>query len=142
MHFSDDQIDVLVDTSVAIPHVVGDHEHHQEVRNLLRGRVAGLAGHAAFESFSVLTRLPPPLRLTPSSARMVLMDNFPGSRFLSSSASNLLFEQLAELRIAGGSIYDALIGACALEFGLPLITRDLRALPTYRSLNVEIEFID
>ena len=44
---------VLVDTSVAVPLTVADHDHHESTFTALRGRALGLAGHAAFETFSV-----------------------------------------------------------------------------------------
>lgn len=56
----------LVDTSVAVPLVLVDHQHHAETTEALAGRELGLAGHAGFETFSVLTRLPPPNRRTPA----------------------------------------------------------------------------
>ena len=51
--------DLLVDTSVAVALTVADHEHHVATFEALGDRRLGLAGHAAFETFSVLTRLPP-----------------------------------------------------------------------------------
>lgn len=56
---------VLVDTSVAVALVVSDNEHHASTVDALAGRRLGLAGHAAFETCSVLTRLPAPARRTP-----------------------------------------------------------------------------
>ena len=49
--------------------------------------------------------------------------------------------QLAELGVAGGGVYDALVGAAARHHGLPLATRDLRAATVYRALNVEVEMV-
>lgn len=43
--------------------------------------------------------------------------------------------------IAGGSVYDALIGAAAVEHGLPLISRDQRARDSYRELGVDLEVL-
>jgi predicted nucleic acid-binding protein len=39
-------------------------------------------------------------------------------------------------------VYDALVGAVALEHGHVLATRDLRALEVYRALGVELEVLD
>lgn len=47
----------LVDTSVAISLLVTDHEHHDATVTAIGTDRLGLAGHAAFETFSVLTRL-------------------------------------------------------------------------------------
>jgi hypothetical protein len=39
-----------------------DHDSHVAARDGVRGTHAGLAGHARFETYSVLTRLPSPQR--------------------------------------------------------------------------------
>jgi predicted nucleic acid-binding protein len=132
---------VLVDTSVAVALLVGDHQHHAAVAQSLAGMQLGLPGHAAFETFSVLTRLPAPLRRTAAAAGRLLHGNFPHTAFLSESGSADLFTRLAKLGITGGAVYDALVGATAAEHGLPLVTRDLRAVDTYRALDVDVELI-
>ena len=129
---------LLLDTSVAVALAVEDHAHHRQVFQAMTGRTLGLAGHAAFETFSVLTRLPPPTRLAPASVHRLIQTNFPQSRFLGSEAAGRLLQSLAEHGIAGGSVYDALVGATALEHGLTLVTRDRRALATYRELGVSV----
>lgn len=133
--------ELLVDTSVAVALVVADHEHHEPTLDAVGARRLGLAGHAAFETFSVLTRLPPPARRTPAVVAELLDANFPGSRHLSPRAARQLLGRLPSLGIAGGSVYDALVGAVAREHGLALATRDRRALDTYRALDVEIELV-
>lgn len=133
--------DVLVDTSAAVALVVADHEHHRATEKALRGRQLGLAGHAAFETFSVLTRLPPPARRPGSVVAELLAANFPGSRHLSADGAASLLGRLTTLGIAGGSVYDALVGAAAAEHGIPLATRDRRALDTYRALDVQAELL-
>ena len=67
---------VLVDTSVAVALLVADHEHHVATRSALGTRAAGLAGHAAFETFSVLTRPPAPAAAYASGG-----DEAPGGQF-------------------------------------------------------------
>ncbi|HKY14438.1 MAG TPA: type II toxin-antitoxin system VapC family toxin [Microthrixaceae bacterium] len=133
--------DLLVDTSAAIALSVGDHEHHVSTIDALSGHRLGLAGHAAFETFSVLTRLPPPARRSPSTVARMLDANFPASRFLSVDGTRRLLERLAEGGLAGGAVYDALVGAAAVEHGLTLVTLDRRALDTYRSLGVTVEIL-
>lgn len=131
----------LVDTSAAVPLVLASHEHHTATFQVLGGRRLGLAGHAAFETFSVLTRLPPPARRTPGAVDRLLAANFPESRFLSREAAATLLSELSALGIAGGSVYDALVGATAAEHRLVLATRDRRALEIYRAIGVEAELI-
>jgi len=141
MPVSADGPDALVDTSVAVALVVADHEHHRATVLALGDRRLGLSGHAAFETFSVLTRLPPPLRRTPGSIELILSRSFHESRFLSERGARDLLGRLAALGIAGGAVYDALVGATALESGLRLVTRDRRAIGTYRALKVDLEIL-
>lgn len=133
--------DALVDTSVAVALAVADHELHAAAVSTLGGRRLGLAGHAAFETFSVLTRLPPPARRSASAVARLLRQNFPYSRFLSAEATAVLLGRLADGEIAGGAVYDALVGAVAREHGVRLVTLDRRALDTYRVLAVDVELV-
>jgi predicted nucleic acid-binding protein len=132
---------VLVDTSVAVALVVADHDHHEDTFQALRGRTLGLAGQATFETFSVLTRLPPPARRTPATITQLLANTFPETRFLGARAAASLVALLGATGIAGGSVYDALVGATANEHRLTLVTRDRRALEVYRKLEVDVELL-
>jgi len=138
---SRDNPERLVDTSVAVALVVTDHERHRRTLDALGDRRLGLCGHAAFESFSVLTRLPPPARRTPAAVARLLAQNFPYSRFLSEGAAATLLAELEPRGIAGGSVYDALVGATAAEHRCILATGDQRALDTYRALDVQVELV-
>src|SRR5215467_5067388 len=142
MPTSDDHPQLLIDTSVAVALVAASHEHHQATRTAIGDRSCGLSGHAAFEAFSVLTRLPPPNRRTPATVARLLSHNFPGSRFLSAEGAQRLHGRLAQLRIAGGAVYDALVAATAAEHAITLATRDRRAAETYRALDIDFELID
>lgn len=131
----------LLDTSAAVAFLVPDHKHHDATFGALAQRQLGLAGHAAFETFSVLTRLPPPARRTPAAASRLLAANFPHTRFLSGDRAAALLTSLAGNGLAGGAVYDALVGAAAVEHELTLVTRDKRALDTYRALDVTVELL-
>lgn len=133
--------DCLVDTSVAVALLVADHEHHESTFRVLGDRRLGLAGHAAFETFSVLTRLPAPARRPPAVVIRLLDTNFPASRYLSAEATAALLGRLSGENIAGGAVYDALVGAAAAEHRIVLATRDRRALDTYRAFGVEVELL-
>lgn len=134
--------DLLVDTSVAVPLVLADHDHHVSTTTAIGSRHLGLSGHAAFETFSVLSRLPSPMRRTPAVITTLLAANFPASRFLSATAAAALLSRLAAAGVAGGAVYDALVGAAAAEHGVALASRDHRALDTYRALGVTVERLD
>ncbi len=133
--------DALADTSFAVALVVEDHEHHEVARAAVVGRCLGLAGHAAFETYSVLTRLPGPARRSPEVIGEILRRSFPGSAFLPPEAAADLLTRLPSLGLAGGTVYDALAGVSAQHHGLLLLTRDRRAVATYRTLDVEYELI-
>lgn len=141
MQTKDEEPDTLCDTSVAVPLVVVDHYHHSETAEYVRGKRLGLCGHAAFETYSVLTRLPAPLRRPPAMVGAVLQSTFPCSRYLSSAAASELVAQLAGKGVAGGAVYDALVAAAAVEHGVKLLTRDARAAETYRDLGADFELL-
>ncbi len=132
---------IFLDTSTAIALVVEDHEAHVATRAAVRGRRLGLAGHAWFETFSVLTRLPADRRRTPADAVRVLATNFPESQFIPETAAAGLGAELARLGIAGGAVYDALVAIAARHHRRPLLSRDRRARPIYDALGVELEVL-
>lgn len=136
-----DRVDCLVDTSAAIAFVQTGHRGHEATVPRLSGRAMGLAGHAVFETFSVLTRLPSPQRLSAVAARRVIEVNFPHSRYLGPDEAAAVLAELADHGITGGSAYDALVGAAARAHGLPLISRDQRAAEVYRAIGVEFELL-
>ena len=100
---------LLVDTSVAVALMVADHRDHQAAVNGVGSRRRGLAGHAAFDTFSVLTRLPAPARRTPATVARMLTTNFPHTRFFGTEAATVLLAELPGMGIAGGPVYDALV---------------------------------
>jgi predicted nucleic acid-binding protein len=130
------------DTSVAVAALDPAHEAHSACRRALVQLHPALAGHAMFETYSVLTRLPLPLRLSGDQAASVLNEAFPADCWLDVTATRDLRERLAGLDIVGGSVYDALAGQAAVTNHRTLLTRDRRAERTYRSLDVEYRFVD
>ena len=131
----------LLDTSAAIALVVEDHDAHVATLEAVRGRRLGLAGHAWFETYSVLTRLPAGLRRSPADALRLLAGNFPATRFLGETETADLGGELAGLGVSGGAVYDALVGAAARQHRLPLVSADARARPVYEALGVDIQLI-
>lgn len=130
------------DTSVAVAALDPVHDAHLSCRRALVELRPALAGHAAFETYSVLTRLPIPLRLSAEQAASVLAAAFPDECWLDPTAMSVLRQRLADLGIVGGSVYDALVGQAAASNGRTLLTRDHRAERTYRALAVEYRFVD
>ncbi|MDM4761462.1 type II toxin-antitoxin system VapC family toxin [Galbitalea sp. SE-J8] len=133
--------DLLVDTSVAIALVQPDHPGHEATFARVSGAAIGLAGHAMHETYSVLTRLPRPQRLSPAAAQRLIATDFPRSRQLSAKGASALLAELVRVGIAGGGVYDALVGATAREHDALLLSRDRRAAETYRALGVRFELV-
>lgn len=48
---------------------------------------------------------------------------------------------LAAAGVAGGQVYDAMVGLAAHEAGMTLATRDARAARTYEALGVRYEVV-
>lgn len=117
------------------------HEAHAETVAAVAGYRLGLAGHAWFETFSVLTRLPPGSRRSPRDVASILRHDFGESRYLGEQSAQAMTRELAEAGIAGGSVYDALVGATARQHRVPLFSRDRRALGTYAALGVDVRMI-
>ena len=132
---------LLLDTSAAIALVVEDHEAHVATLEAVHGRRLGLAGHAWFETYSVLTRLPGGLRRSPADVAALLAHDFPATEFLADDAAAALGPELARLGISGGAVYDALVAAAAREQGRSLVSGDARARPVYEALGVRVRLI-
>jgi predicted nucleic acid-binding protein len=132
---------VLLDTSVAIALIVEDHEAHDSAVAAVQGRRLGLSGHAWFETYSVLTRLPGPLRRSPADALRLLAHDFPASGFLGEGEALAVGPEIADLDVSGGAVYDALVGAAARQHRRRLVSADARARPVYEALGVDVEVI-
>lgn len=130
------------DTSVAVAALDRTHDAHSPCRRVLADLRPALSGHALFETYSVLTRLPLPLRLTANQAMSVLSAAFPEDCWLDAVGMRALSERLVPFGIVGGAVYDALVGQAAAANGCILLTRDRRAERTYRSLGVEHRFVE
>jgi predicted nucleic acid-binding protein len=130
---------LLLDTSAAVALIVEDHEAHVATLEAVRGHRLGLAGHAWFETYSVLTRLPGVLRRSPADVAALLANNFPVTAFLAEEAAAALGPELAGLGTSGGAVYDALVGAAARQHGRVLVSCDARARPVYEALGVRVQ---
>jgi toxin FitB len=123
---------------VAVPLLVQTHQAHFDVVRWWDGRDIALSGHALAETYSVLTRLPGDLRVAPVDAARLLRERFVKPLVLGSKASERIPDVLAQLGIAGGAVYDALVALAAVEHGADLATRDLRAKATYEAVGANV----
>ena len=126
-----------VDTSVAVALVMKNHGRHPAVSRWAQGKDLILSGHAAVETYSVLTRLPGDARLTAEDAIAVMDDRFSGVVALSAADSAAAHHQLASVGVVGGAVYDGLVALAAKAAGLRLATGDARAFSTYDAVGAE-----
>lgn len=127
---------LAVDTSFALAILDESHAFY-DVANIAAGDTAlALSGHAAFETFSTLTRMPGQRRVEPSVVAETLRLTFPEWCPLSARGANRIFTQFADLGVVGGAVYDALVAAAALENDRTLLSFDRRAEATYRKVGV------
>ncbi len=133
---------IAVDSSVVVAAFATWHEGHAVAAAAL-ARKPRLPAHVALESFSVLTRLPPPHRAPADLVAEFLAASFPDAPLtLPGRAQLALVGQAARAGLAGGAIYDALVGATARHAGATLLTRDRRAIPTYEAVGAAVELLD
>ena len=119
------------DTSLVVAAFASWHESHDAARRALDSGLR-LIDHCALETYSVLTRLPPPHRAAASVVRDFLAARFPAPLLrLTAQAYRDFLLRLADLGIAGGAAYDALVAATAVGNGAELVTCDRRAVPVY-----------
>lgn len=110
----------FLDTSVLIATFYGDHEHHEPSKNLfLRFDKTEVccAAHSLAEVYSALTGMPGTHRVTGDEA-LLFLGNIRERLTIVALNSNEYFravEASSTTGIAGGAIYDALLGHCALK---------------------------
>jgi len=133
---------IVVDTSVAVAAALPWHEAHAAARAVLPRRKPPLPAQVVIETYSVLTRLPPPQRVPAPVARDYLEATFAFPPLtLSPDGLHQLLQLAAAEGISGGAIYDAVVAATAKQAGATLLTLDRRALTTYQLLHAEHRLI-
>ncbi len=74
-------------------------------------------------------------------AATLLTERFAAPLLLTTADTARLPELLAARGIAGGAVYDAIIGMAALQNGCVLATRDARATGTYQAIGARVEVV-
>lgn len=132
---------IAADASAAIAAFAPWHQSQNLVQKAL-GNAPSIVAHAAYETYSVLTRLPEPQR---APARLVVeqLDDLFGDRWLGLTAGALrvALARLEQLGISGGQTYDGLIAITAASNDATLVTLDRRALPTYLLVGASVELV-
>jgi predicted nucleic acid-binding protein len=118
-------VKVLYDTSVLIAALLVEHEnHHLALPRLELARLGVVKGylstHSLAELYSVMTRLPQPLRVLPHEAEAAIGDllNYLEPVPLSTSEYQQAIRCMAALKLVGGGIFDAVIAQAALKAGV------------------------
>lgn len=129
------------DTSLVVAAFASWHESHEAARRALDGGLR-LVEHCALETYSVLTRLPPPHRVSGELVRDFLAARFtqPYLR-LSEQAYRDFILGLTDHGISGGAAYDALVAATAATNGVELLTCDKRAVPVYERYGLQVKLL-
>ena len=129
------------DTSLVVAAFASWHESHEAARRALDGGLR-LIDHCALETYSVLTRLPPPHRSSGDVVRDFLAARFPQPLLrLSGSAYKGFILDLADRGVTGGAAYDALVAATAAGCGADLVSCDRRALTVYERYGVRAQLL-
>ncbi|HLE24690.1 MAG TPA: PIN domain-containing protein [Thermodesulfobacteriota bacterium] len=113
----------LPDTSCIVAAVCAWHEHHDRAaeeieRRLSRGEKMIVAAPALVEAYAVLTRLPPPHRLSTADTLALLEANFMRATrivALEGKSYRTLLRGAPDEGIIGGRIYDVVIAACVFK---------------------------
>ena len=132
---------VALDTSAAVPLLIRRHPDHDRVRSSIGEATISMTGHSQAETYSVLTRLPGDARLDARDAAQLLSTGFAEPLLLDPATLADLPSVLAQHEVAGGAVYDALVGLATVGAGVSLLTRDRRAAATYSALGVEFRFV-
>lgn len=113
---------ILYDTSVLIPALLTKHANHliafPQLQVAKQGEVQGyLSTHSLAELYSVTTRLPKPIGVSPESANAMVSDllEYLVSVELSTEDYRRAIAQITSLGLAGGVMYDAVIAQAALK---------------------------
>lgn len=130
------------DTSIAVAALLSDHVAHEAASEALAGCTATIA-HVAAETYSVLTRLPPPHRVEATTAAEALAKRLPPVHLtLDAGNCTMAPKRLAVAGVSGGATYDGLIALTAIAHGAELVSRDWRAARAYRALGARFKLIE
>jgi predicted nucleic acid-binding protein len=114
-----------VDSNVIIAALLSWHEHHHAAHEMLSVALSEnnelvVPLQSLIESYSVMTRLPPPHRVSSEDAVGALKGTFKRRARITSLDSRNVWTWLAQIasdRITGGRVYDGLIATSAINAG-------------------------
>lgn len=138
-----------LDSSVVVASLAPWHDEHAPARRLLTALLADpethrviLPLHVLVESYSVLTRLPSPKRISPARASELLRLTFEGKAAIVDRPHQDVWSFLDEAQrkgVAGGAAHDAAIADLAREAGARVLyTFNKRHFELFAAPGIEI----
>jgi predicted nucleic acid-binding protein len=132
---------ITCDTSVLVAAFARWHADHAAAAAAIQ-KVDAIIDHVAVETYSVLTRLPPPQRIPAQVVTTFLARRFPASvPRLPLVASTDALTTAERSAIIGGAIYDLIVALSAHRGGARLLSLDRRAVSTYNAAGVAYELL-
>jgi predicted nucleic acid-binding protein len=133
---------IVPDTNTLIAALASHHDAHERAVDAL-GDAPRLIVHVAFETSSVLSRMPEGQRMEATIVLDALERKFPEPWLsLDRDGERSCLRRAVDAGLYGGALYDALIAATAAEHGATLLSADHRAGATYEAMGVDVAFLD
>jgi predicted nucleic acid-binding protein len=110
----------FLDSSVLVAAFYGDHPHHAaslDVFTRFGKKDVSCAAHSLFEVYSALTRMPRKHRISGEQAMLFIRNILERLTIVGLTEDEYAetLQTFADLGVAGGAIYDALLAGCALK---------------------------
>lgn len=133
---------IVPDSSVLIAALASHHVAHERAVDAV-GDAPGLITHVAFETCSVLSRMPEGQRMEATVVVDALEREFPDPWLgLDRDAQRSCLRSAVDAGLRGGALYDALIAATAREHRATLLSADRRAQEAYEAMGATVAFLD
>ena len=133
---------IVPDSSVLIAALASHHDAHERAVNVLDD-TSRLIAHVAFETSSVLSRMPEGQRIEAAIVVDALEREFSEPWLaLDHDEQRACLRRAVDAGVSGGALYDALIAATAAKHRATLMSADRRAQPTYEAMGVQAHFVD
>jgi toxin FitB len=133
---------IVPDSSVLIAALASHHPAHERAIDAV-GDAPGLIVHVAFETSSVLSRMPEGQRMEAAVVLDALEREFPEPWLvLDQLAQRSCLRRAVDAGLRGGALHDALIAATAREHGATLLSADRRAREAYEAIGVDVSYIE
>ncbi len=133
---------IVPDSSVLIAAFASYHAAHERALDAV-GDAPGLIVHVAFETSSVLSRMPEGQRMEASFVLDALEREFPEPWLaLDADAQRSCLHRAVDAGLRGGALYDALIAATARAHDATLLSADRRAREAYEAVGANVSYIE